>query len=144
MENQETEIRQLIQRWADATCANDIDAVMGMYTSDVVAFDAIGPLQHRGTEAYRKHWEDTMSVMPPNSQMVLEPQDVVVAVEDRIAFVHYMARCGFIDEAGNQQMGWLRATVCCRRSDDGWRIAHEHYSSPFDPETMKVLPDLEP
>jgi ketosteroid isomerase-like protein len=27
---------------------------------------------------------------------------------------------------------WVRVTVCCRRSDRGWAIAHEHVSLPID------------
>lgn len=142
--NSESAIRELIQTWTKATCANDLDGVMALYTPDVIAFDAIGVLQHKGAEAYRKHWEMCISYMPPGGQMIMEPHEVSVTLGGDIAFAHYLARCGCVDDKGEQQIGWMRATVCCRNTPDGWRIAHEHYSSPFDPQTLKVVEDLKP
>lgn len=142
--NDENAIRQLVQQWADATSNSNLDAVMALYTPDVLAFDALGALQHKGTEAYRKHWEMCMSFMPPGGNMIMEPHEVAVNLGGDIAFVHYVARCGCTDDKGEEQVGWMRATVCCRRTPDGWRIAHEHYSMPFDPQTMKMAENLEP
>jgi len=28
---------------------------------------------------------------------------------------------------------WVRATLCCRRSDGQWLITHDHESVPYDP-----------
>ncbi|MBA3249512.1 MAG: nuclear transport factor 2 family protein [Geodermatophilaceae bacterium] len=39
---------------------------------------------------------------------------------------------------------WVRATVCWRRDDEGWRIVHEHESVPFDPETGAAQLGLAP
>jgi ketosteroid isomerase-like protein len=39
---------------------------------------------------------------------------------------------------------WVRATLCLRRIDDKWMIAHEHQSVPFDVETGKASLDLKP
>lgn len=143
-QNPETAIRKLIQQWTDATCASDLEAVMALYTPDVIAFDALGPLQHKGVDAYRKHWETCLSYMPPGGTMIMEPHEVAVTLGGDIAFVHYVVRCGCIDDKGEEQIGWMRATVCCRHTPDGWRIAHEHYSSPFDPHTMKMSENLAP
>lgn len=137
-------IRHLIQQWADATSKSDLEAVMALYTPDVVAFDALGALQHKGAEAYRKHWEVCISYMPPGGTMIMEPHEVAVTLGGDIAFVHYVARCGCADDKGEELIGWMRATVCCRRTPDGWRIAHEHYSMPFDPQTMKIGENLTP
>ena len=38
----------------------------------------------------------------------------------------------------------MRATVCFRKTGRAWRIVHEHFSAPFDPESGKALFDLEP
>lgn len=140
----ETAIRSLIQTWVDATCAGDLDGVMALYTPDVIAFDALGPLQHKGTEAYREHWQMCLSYMPPGGQMIMEPHELKVTLGVDIAIVHYLVRCGHVDDAGKKQVGWMRATVCCRNTAEGWRIAHEHYSTPFDPQTLKITESLEP
>lgn len=140
----EAAITALIQAWIDANCANDLDAVMALYAADILAFDALGPLQHKGVEAYRAHLQVCLSFVPPGGQMIMQPHDVKVTVGADIAFAHYLARCGCVDEQGRGQTGWMRATVCCRNTADGWRIVHEHYSCPFDPQTMKVAEGLEP
>lgn len=140
----ETAIRELIQQWAEATSACNLNEIMALYTPDVVAFDALGPIQHKGAEAYRKHWEMCLSFIPEGGRMVMEPHEVAVTASDDIAFVHYVARCGCIDDKGEEQIGWIRGTVCCRNTPNGWRIAHEHYSSPFDPQTMKIADNLQP
>lgn len=142
--NDETAIRSLIQAWAKAACAGNLEGVMALYAPDVIAFDAIGPLQHKGAEAYRNHWQMCLSYMPSGGQMIMEPHEVRVTVSADIAFAHYLSRCGHIDDKGQEQIGWMRATVCCRNTADGWRIVHEHYSSPFDPQTMKVTENLHP
>lgn len=39
---------------------------------------------------------------------------------------------------------WVRATLGLRRSDGEWRIAHDHESVPWDPETGQGRVDLRP
>lgn len=140
----EMAIRGLIDQYVQFTREGKLAEIMALYTPDVVAFDAIAALQFKGTEAYREHWEMCLKFVPPGGEMVLEVHELAVTVGGDIAFAHYLSRCGCIDADGNKQVGWMRATVCCRRTADGWRIAHEHYSSPFDPQSMKMLTDLEP
>jgi len=38
----------------------------------------------------------------------------------------------------------VRATVCYRKIDGKWMIVHEHFSVPFDMETLKASLDLKP
>lgn len=140
----ETEIRQLVETWVEAARMGNLEKVMACYTPDVVAFDAIGPLQLKGAEDYRKHWETCLSYMPPGGEMIMDVHELNVSVSGELAFAHYVSRCGCVGEDGTEQIGWMRATVCCRKTGEGWRIAHEHYSSPFDPETNKVVDNLAP
>ncbi|MGK2740055.1 YybH family protein [Tepidicaulis sp. LMO-SS28] len=131
-------IRALIDEWVRAAKAADIEAVMACYTNDIRAFDAIAKLEFRGMEAYRAHWKMCMEMMP-GAEMIMDVHDLEVEQNGDLAFVHYLSLCGCTDEKGEAQTGWMRATVCCRKTDKGWKIAHEHYSSPFDPETMEII-----
>lgn len=142
-QNDEQRVRDLIERWAEAARASDIDAIMACYAHDVLAFDAIAALQFRGHEAYRKHWEMCLQFVQ-GGEFILEVHDLGVAVDGEVGFAHYLSRCGCKDEQGNEQVGWMRATVCCRKLAAGWRIVHEHYSAPFDPESGKSLTGLSP
>ena len=53
----ESEIRTLIERWADAVHAGDMDSVLADHANDIVMFDVPPPDDGvRGIEAYRETW----------------------------------------------------------------------------------------
>lgn len=62
MTTDEDQIRALIDDWAGALRAKDIDRVMSHYAPDVLAFDAIAQLQFQGRVAYRQHWQACLSM----------------------------------------------------------------------------------
>jgi len=138
----EDEVRELIEDWVKASRAKDIDRIMSSYTPDVLAFDAIAALQFKGAEAYRKHWEACLAMCP--GPMTFEAHDLNITAGDDMAFCHYLGRCGATDANGEERAGWFRVTVCCRKTNGRWRVVHEHFSAPFDPQSGKALLDLKP
>jgi uncharacterized protein (TIGR02246 family) len=138
----EAQIRALIDDWAKAARAKDIDAIFAHYAPDIVAFDGIGQLQFKGRDAYRKHWEACIAMC--SGPMIFEVHDLDIEAGDDLAFAHYLSRCGGTGTDGKEQAGWFRATVCLRNTRGRWQVAHEHFSAPFDPESGKALLDLEP
>jgi uncharacterized protein (TIGR02246 family) len=138
----EAQIRGLIEDWAKAAGTFDIDRVMEAYAPDILAFDAIAKLQFKGAQAYREHWQACAAMCP--GPMIFEVHDLAIEAGDDFAFGHYLVRCGTIGEDGKEQAGYMRATVCCRRTSGQWKIAHEHFSAPFDPESSQALLGLEP
>jgi ketosteroid isomerase-like protein len=52
----ETEIRTLIESWAAAVHAADLDGVLADHSDDIQMFDVPPPNEVRGIEAYRKTW----------------------------------------------------------------------------------------
>lgn len=146
-QNQSTDeaaVQDLIERWVESARKGDLDTIMACYSPDVLAFDAIGALQFKGEQDYRKHWETCLSYMQPGTEMIFEIHELGISVGGDIAFAHYLSRCGGADLEGKEHLCWMRGTVCCRKTPEGWRIAHEHYSMPFDPETNQVADDLKP
>jgi uncharacterized protein (TIGR02246 family) len=140
--DEEAQIRRLIDDWAKAARAKDIDAIFTHYAPDILAFDAIGQLQFNGTDAYRKHWEACMSMC--SGPMIFEVHDLDIEARGDLAFGHYLGRCGATGADGKERAGWFRVTVCCRKTNGRWKVAHEHFSAPFDPASGKTLLDLEP
>jgi ketosteroid isomerase-like protein len=140
--NAEAEIRARIDGWTKAACGKDIDGVMPHYAPDVVAFDAIAALQFKGAEAYRKHWQACLEMCP--GPTTFEIHDLDITARDDVAFSHYLVHCVGKGPDGEEHGGWMRATVCFRKTNDAWLIVHEHFSAPFDPESSKALLDLEP
>jgi uncharacterized protein (TIGR02246 family) len=139
--DEEAQIRTLIDDWATAARAKDVDAIFTHYAPDIRAFDAIAQLQFEGSDAYRKHWEACMSMC--SGPMIFEVHELVIEARDHLAFGHYLSRCGGTGPDGKERSGWMRATFCCRKTNGRWKVAHEHFSAPFDPETGKVL-ELKP
>ena len=136
------QIRQLIEDWAKAARASALDRIMAAYAPDVRSFDAIAQLQFKGADAYRRHWEACIAMCP--GPLIFEIHDLEIEAGDRVAFGHCLVRCGTTAETGKEQTGWLRGTVCCRKSSGRWMVAHEHFSVPFEPESGKALLGLEP
>lgn len=137
----EDEVRALLDEWVAGSRTGDLGRIMACYAPDVLAFDAIMELQFKGRDAYQKHWEMCLSHM--EGGMTYEVHELRIATGGDIAFCHYLARAGATDKEGVEHLGWFRVTVCCAKRKGGWVIVHEHFSSPFDPETNKVL-DLKP
>jgi ketosteroid isomerase-like protein len=52
----EADIRQRIDKWAEAIRAMDLEGVMSIYAPEIVAFDLDSPLQYVGAEAKRERW----------------------------------------------------------------------------------------
>ena len=135
-------IREVLGTWAAAVGARDVDRIMVHYAPDLVAFDAVLGLRFEGRDAYRKHWQACLGMCP--GTMIFEVRDQKVAVRDDLAFSYGLARCGVVDADGQEKASWMRATVYYRRIRGEWRIVHEHWSAPFDPETGKALFGLQP
>jgi len=53
----ETQIRALIEKWARAVRAKDMDGVLANHADDIVMFDVPVPLQSKGMKEYKKTWE---------------------------------------------------------------------------------------
>jgi ketosteroid isomerase-like protein len=76
----ETEIRQLIDGWAKALRAKDIDGVMSHYAPDILVFDIAPPLLYRGANAYRKNFEEWFATW--QGPIGYEIRDATITVGD--------------------------------------------------------------
>jgi uncharacterized protein (TIGR02246 family) len=138
----EVQIRQLIDSWVKAVRAKDIDGLMSFYTPDSLSFDIMPPLQHQGTDAYRKLWEGCFPYFPGG--IGYEMRDLSITIGDDVAFSHSLNRMSGTTTQGEEIDSWMRATVCYRKIDGKWMVAHEHVSVPVDVETNTALFDLKP
>jgi ketosteroid isomerase-like protein len=60
------DIKALADRFLKAMLAKDVNAIMAFYVPDasLFVFDVTPPRQHVGAAAYRKDWEDLLSLFP--------------------------------------------------------------------------------
>jgi uncharacterized protein (TIGR02246 family) len=138
----DAQIRDLLQEWAKAVRAQDLDRIMAHYAPDVVACDAIGPLQFKGRDAYAKHWQTCFGLCP--APMAFDLRDLTVAAGDDVAFAHALVTCGPSGPENEDKTGAVRLTVCYRKIGGRWLVVHEHFSVPFDVETGQALCHLKP
>jgi len=135
------ELHALLESWLSAVQACDVAAITRHYSRDILAFDAVKQLQFRGVEAYGTHWAECLQMCTQHS---FEMHQLSFEVSGDIAFGHYLAHCGGTDKDGVRSASWARATLGLRREQGQWRIAHEHFSIPFDPATGQLLFDARP
>ena len=138
----ETQIRELVEAWAKAVRAKDINGMMSNYAPNVLAFDAVTQLQLVGLEAVRKRAEEWVS----SFQLPLDYQlrDLTITASDDVAFSHSLNRVSGTMTNGKPVDMWIRATVCFHKIDGTWLVTHEHISVPFDVESGKALLELKP
>lgn len=137
-------IAQLYESWLKAVRHQDLDGILACYADDVVAFDAILALQFRGKNAYRDHWQACMEFCPAgDKQMIFEMSGLKVESAGDLAFAHALMRCGH-QEGEHVEASWMRMSSGLRRQGGQWRIAHEHFSAPFDMPSGKAMFHLTP
>jgi ketosteroid isomerase-like protein len=136
MLSDESEIRALFNDQADAMRTKDIDRLMSLYTSDIVYFDVVPPLQFVGSAALRERfarWFDGW-----RSAIDMEIRDLNTVVSGDIAVAHWFSRASGVLRNGREVGFWVRVTSCCERSGDRWSIRHEHVSLPTDLESGRA------
>jgi len=138
----EAAIRAQVDSWLHAVLAMDIEGIVSHYASDIIAFDAVSQLQFKGVEVYRKHWQACLAMCRPGT-MIFEMHEVHVTAGDDVAFASALIRCGGTGENGEEKAGWMRMTAGYHKLHGTWMVVHEHFSAPFDMETLQVL-DVQP
>jgi len=138
----EADIRQRIDKLAEAIRAMDLERVMSIYAPDIVSFDIVPPLQHVAAEAKRKNWVDAFAIY--QRPLGYEIRDLTITVGDDVAFGHSLNRISGTLKNGNRTDFWLRSTTCFRKINGNWLIVHDQVSVPLDLESGRALLNLEP
>ncbi|MBT1539567.1 nuclear transport factor 2 family protein [Ralstonia solanacearum] len=125
----EAQLRALIQEWAEAVRAKDVNAVMRHYAPDVVVFDVMPPLFVKGAESYRRNWQDWFDVLEGPADFQFVDLHLVVGAYLACCFSVNRLRARYRDGAKHDAQ--TRATVCWRKIDGRWLVVHEHASVPM-------------
>lgn len=139
---EEAAIRQHIEKLVEAIRAGDLEAVKAIYAPDIVSFDVGPQLQAVGAEAKWKNWELAFTMVQP--PLDYDIRDLEIAVGGDLAFSHSFNRLRGTLKNGDPFGLWVRATVCFRKIDGNWLVAHDHVSVPLDVTTGKGVIDFEP
>lgn len=134
-------IRQLHQEFERAIAAKDLDRILAQYADDLVAFDAVGPLQFKGVADYRAHWQRCFEFC--QGEGFFETHELHVEVGGELAYSRMLNHCGGPNAEGQMQSAWMRGSRVWARRDGDWKVIHEHFSMPFDMQTGQVCMDAE-
>jgi uncharacterized protein (TIGR02246 family) len=127
MTDDEAQIRALIERWAQAVHAGDLDGVLAHHSDAIVMFDVPPPHDGvRGINAYRDTWPPFFDWQRQGA--LFELVELEVTAGDRVAFAHALLRCAMPAELDKDPRKRLRLTVGLRKHDGRWVVAHEHHS----------------
>jgi uncharacterized protein (TIGR02246 family) len=130
MADVEAEIRSLVERWAQAVHAGDLDAVVADHAGDIVMFDVPPPEDGvRGIDAYRAVWPPLFRWQAEGASFEIVSLDVTAG--DDVAFAHALLRCGTPAELARDPENRLRLTLGLRKEGGRWVVAHEHHSFPL-------------
>jgi PhnB protein len=137
----EAEIRALIDAWAKAMRAKEVDGVLSHYAADSVTFDLAPPLisagaDAKGLQAWFATWQGPLDYVV---------RDLRITAGDDVAFGRSLNRLSGTTTDGEKTGLWFRQTLCFRKMRGDWRIAHQHESVPFYMDgSYRAAVDLEP
>ncbi|MGI8329857.1 YybH family protein [Actinomadura scrupuli] len=125
----EGQIRNLIERWAEAVHRGDMGDVLADHSEDIVMFDVPPPYEGvHGIDAYRETWPPFFEWQRQGGMFEIESLDVTAG--DDVAYAHALLRCGTRRHLADKPEHRLRLTLGLRRENGRWVVAHEHHSFP--------------
>jgi uncharacterized protein (TIGR02246 family) len=129
MTDDEEQIRRLIERWAEAVHAGDLDGVVADHADDIVMFDVPPPYDGvRGIDAYRETWPPFFRWQAQGASFEIVSLEVTAGSD--VAYANALLRCGMPQELADNPANRLRLTLGLRKEDGRWVVAHEHHSFP--------------
>ena len=138
----EVDIRRQMDSFIKAFCTKDIKLMMSLFSSDLVSFDIIPPLQYVGSDLYTEVWKETFALF--QDPIDIEIRDLKIISDKYLAFSHCFLRLNATMKNGNKIDYWERLTCCFKKIDDKWLIVHEHVSLPADLKNGKAVMNLKP
>jgi uncharacterized protein (TIGR02246 family) len=138
----EFESKAILDNWAAAVRARDIDQLMALYAPDIVYFDIVPPLRIVGADAVRQNFQRWFDAW--KSGIESEVRHLAAFGSGDAAVAHHLHRTSGTLKNGREVAFWLRVTNGLQRSDGKWLIVHEHVSVPVEFESSKAVMDLKP
>jgi uncharacterized protein (TIGR02246 family) len=125
----EAELQGMLDDWAAAVRAHDIEGVLRHHSDDILMFDVVGDRQLQGLDAYRKSWlEDFFPWHGETAKFTLN--GIRISAGETAAFATALLDCAGT-EYGRPVAFDLRLTVGFEMRDGRWTFVHEHHSQAY-------------
>jgi ketosteroid isomerase-like protein len=125
----EIQIRKLIENWAKAVRDKDIDAILAFHSENLVMYDVPEPFQSVGLDEYRKTWDTFFKYTKPG---VFDIHELNIVTNDAIAFAYGKLQCSDKTNSDVYTPLDFRLTVGLKKIKGQWTILHEHHSIPAE------------
>jgi ketosteroid isomerase-like protein len=136
MNREETAITRIIENWAAAVHARDIDGVTTCHDPDLLYYDVVGPAKIEGIEAYRKSWLELFFPWHGGTGK-FDLNNLQVNASQDVGFATALLGCEG-SEKGERVAFTIRLTVGLVKRGGEWIIVHEHHSEPLPLENNNV------
>jgi len=129
-------MEQMLDAYAAAVRAKDVDAFVALYADDVRNFDLWAEWSYDGKEALRGMVAEWFGSLPADEVVAVRFDDVRTLAGTDVAAVSAFTTFAAESPDGtelrsmNNRLTW----VLRQDADGGWKIAHEHTSAPADDE----------
>ncbi|WP_042259729.1 YybH family protein [Paraburkholderia heleia] len=132
-------ILQVLHQYQAAVWAKDVDAFLALYDPDIVAFDMWGAWTYEGIASWRNMVEGWFGSLG-TERVIVDFSEAQTAVSGDLAVVHAFVTYKAVAADGEALRSMdNRMTATLRQTGEGWKIVHQHSSSPIDPATTKVI-----
>jgi ketosteroid isomerase-like protein len=138
----EAGIQHQMDNFVKAFRSKDINLMMSLFSSEMVSFDIIPPLQYAGSNTYRKVWQETFELF--KDPINIELRDLHIMCADSLAFSYCFLHLNATMLNGHKTDYWERLTCCFQKINNTWLIVHEHVSLPADLKEGKAVMTLKP
>jgi len=139
----QSQIRDVIEARIAAVRSKDAAAAVATLAQDVVAFELAPPLALAPGAA--RDVQGTAAWLGGFETIDVEVRDLIIEADESVGFAHALHHLTGARPGGRPVSLWMRSTLCFRREDDGWTIAHAHTSVPFHMDgSFRAAVDLEP
>ncbi|MGH3049886.1 MAG: YybH family protein [Gaiellaceae bacterium] len=132
-------IERLLEAYAAAVRAKEVDDFVALYDDDVRVFDMWGRWSYDGVAAWREmavEWFGSLGT----EQVAVEFEDVQTVVGGDVAVAHAFVTFTSLSSEGdelrsmNNRLTWALE----KKADGSWKVVHEHSSAPAAFESGKV------
>ena len=122
---------EMLEAYAAAVRAKDVDAFVGLYADDVRTFDLWSVWSYDGKAALRDMVGEWFGSLGDDETVAVGFDEVRTQTGDDVAAVSAFTTFRALSSQGDELRSMNnRLTWILRREGGGWRIAHEHTSAP--------------
>jgi uncharacterized protein (TIGR02246 family) len=125
-------VKEMLDAYADAVRAKDVDGFVGLYTDDVRNFDLWSEWSYDGKDALRGMVAEWFGSLPDEEVVAVKFDDVRTQSGAEVAAVSAFTTFAAETPDGTElrSMNNLLTWILRKDADGAWKIAHEHTSAP--------------